>query len=80
MNKDSAAVYFLLGRLFVGAFFVFAGLDSLVNLEQNLRTAASGPQNVTLFMLVSGILLVCGALAFITAAYVILCDLWALRK
>lgn len=80
MDKSNVTVIFLLGRLVVGTFFIFAGSDSLINLEQHLQTTASGLDNPIIFMLTASALLVCGAVAVTTATYVILSNLWALRK
>ncbi|MEZ4660768.1 MAG: hypothetical protein R2911_24720 [Caldilineaceae bacterium] len=63
----------------MGTFFLLAGLDSLVNLEQHMRTTGS-MDNPIIFMLVATALLVCGAVAVTNATYVILSNLWALRK
>lgn len=80
MDKNNATAMFLLGRLVVGTFFLFAGLDSLVNVEQHLQATGGGQDNPIFFVLVASVLLVCGAVAVSTATYVILSNLWALRK
>ena len=80
MNMSNVSVIFLLGRLIVGTFLLFAGMDSLLHVEQHLHTTANGLNNPMLFMLTASAFLICGVIAISSASYAILSNLWALRK